>query len=82
MSEKKQDESTVSSDQAGTSGQAGQSSTGSGPTFTESPDPLAGVKKSATSILDSMEGKSVSMKTYVGSIIAVVVLMLLARCGG
>lgn len=54
----------------------------SGPTFTESPDPLAGVKKSTGDILDSMEGKTVSMKTYVGTIIGVIVLMLLARCGG
>jgi len=59
-----------------------QSSSQSGPTFTESPDPLAGVKKSASSVMDSMEGKTVSMKTYVGSIIGVIVLMLLARCGG
>jgi len=29
-----------------------------------------------------MEGKTVSMKVYVGTIVAVVVLMLLARCGG
>ena len=53
-----------------------------GPTFTESPDPLAGVRKGASDMLNSMEGKTVSMKTYVGTIIAVVVLMLLARCGG
>lgn len=59
-----------------------QSSSQSGPTFTESPDPLAGVKKGAADVMDSMEGKTVSMKTYVGTIIAVIVLMLLARCGG
>ena len=53
-----------------------------GPTFTQAPDPLAGVKKSASDVMDSMEGKTVSMKVYVGSIIGVVVLMLLARCGG
>jgi hypothetical protein len=29
-----------------------------------------------------MEGKTVSMKLYVGTIIGVVVLMMLARCGG
>jgi hypothetical protein len=29
-----------------------------------------------------MEGKTVSMKLYIGTIIAIVVLMLLARCGG
>jgi len=59
-----------------------QSSSQDGPAFTEAPDPLAGVKKSASSVMDSMEGKTVSMKTYVGTIIAVIVLMLLARCGG
>ncbi len=56
---------------------------GSGPKFTEAPgDPLAGVKKGAADVMASMEGKTVSMKTYVGTIIAVIVLMLLARCGG
>lgn len=59
-----------------------QSAHQSGPTFTESPDPLAGVKKATKHTMDSMEGKTVSMKTYVGSIIGVIVLMLLARCGG
>ncbi len=54
----------------------------SGPQFTPGPDPLAGVKKGAANLLDSMEGKTVSMKVYVGSIIAVIVLMMLARCGG
>jgi len=29
-----------------------------------------------------MDGKTVSMKIYVGTIIGVIVLMLLARCGG
>jgi len=54
-----------------------------GPKFTEAPaDPLAGVKKGASSVMDSMEGKTVSMKVYVGTIIGVIVLMLLARCGG
>ena len=53
-----------------------------GPTFTQAPDPLAGVKKSASDVMDSMEGKTVSMKVYVGTIIAIVVLMTLARCGG
>ncbi len=53
----------------------------SGPTFTEAPDPLAGVKKGAADVMASMEGKAVSMKTYVGTIVAVIVLMLLARCG-
>ena len=53
-----------------------------GPTFNEAPDPLAGVKKTSQDVWDSMEGKTVSMRTYVGSIVAVIVLMLLARCGG
>ena len=59
-----------------------QPSTQSGPQFNETPDPLAGVKKGASDVLDSMEGKTVSMKVYVGTIIGVIVLMLLARCGG
>ena len=53
-----------------------------GPKFTESPDPLAGIKKGASDVMASMEGKTVSMKLYVGTIIGVVILMLLARCGG
>lgn len=53
-----------------------------GPKFNEAPDPLAGVKKAASNVNASMEGKTVSMRTYVGSIIAVIVLMMLARCGG
>lgn len=53
-----------------------------GPNFEKGPDPLAGMKKGAEDVLSSMDGKSVSMKTYVGTIIGVVVLMLLARCGG
>ena len=59
-----------------------QDSSQSGPKFTTAPDPLAGVKKGAANALESMEGKTVSMKVYVGSIIGVIVLMLLARCGG
>ena len=59
-----------------------QPSTQSGPTFTKGPDPLAGVKKGAADAMASMDGKTVSMKVYVGSIVGVVVLMLLARCGG
>lgn len=54
----------------------------SGPTFTEAPRPLDGVKKGASDVWDSMEGKTVSMRTYVGTIIGVIILMLLARCGG
>lgn len=54
-----------------------------GPTFTKAPgDPLAGVKKGASDVMARMEGKTVSMKVYVGTIIGVIVLMLLARCGG
>ncbi len=59
-----------------------QDSTQSGPTFTKGPDPLAGVKKGAAYAMASMEGKTVSMKVYVGTIVGVIVLMLLARCGG
>ena len=83
MSEDKQQNSSDSSESETNSRDTAQErSSASGPTFTESPDPLAGVKKSTGDILDSMEGKTVSMKTYVGSIIGVIVLMLLARCGG
>ncbi len=53
-----------------------------GPKFTESPDPLAGIKKGVSDTMANMEGKTVSMKLYVGTIIGVVILMLLARCGG
>jgi hypothetical protein len=59
-----------------------QYSTQSGPTFEKGSDPLAGVKKGASEAMASMEGKTVSMKVYVGSIVGVIVLMLLARCGG
>ena len=62
--------------------EAPQSSAQDGPTFTESPDPLAGMKKGASDVMQSMEGKTVSMKTYVGTIIGVIILMMLARCGG
>lgn len=59
-----------------------QSTSQDGPTFTKGPDPLAGVKKGASDVMDSMEGKTVSLKTYVGTIVGIIVLMLLARCGG
>ncbi len=62
--------------------QAPERSASSGPTFTKGPDPLAGVKKGASDAMASMEGKTVSMKLYVGTIIGIVVLMMLARCGG
>ena len=59
-----------------------QNSTPSGPKFTKGPDPLAGVRKGASDAMAGMEGKTVSMKLYVGTIVGVVLLMLLARCGG
>ena len=59
-----------------------QGSDQSGPKFTDAPDPLASVKKGAADVMASMEGKTVSMKVYVGTIVGVIVLMLLARCGG
>jgi len=59
-----------------------QGSTQSGPTFTKGSDPLAGIKKGAADAMASMEGKTVSMKVYVGSIVGIIVMMLLARCGG
>lgn len=55
----------------------------SGPKFEDSaPDPLAGFRRWSSELWDSMEGKTVSMRAYVGSLAAVIVLMLLARCGG
>ena len=62
--------------------QHSQDANQSGPTFSKAPDPLAGVKKGAANALASMEGKTVSMKVYVGTVIGIIVLMLLARCGG
>jgi hypothetical protein len=59
-----------------------QATTQSGPKFTKGPNPLAGLRQNAADAMESMEGKTVSMKVYVGSIIGVIVLMLLARCGG
>jgi hypothetical protein len=54
----------------------------SGPTFTESPDPLSGIRKATGEAWKSTEGKTVSMRVYIGSIVGVIILMLLARCGG
>jgi hypothetical protein len=54
----------------------------SGPTFTESPDPLGGLRKATGDAWKSTAGRTVSMRVYIGSILAVVILMLLARCGG
>ena len=62
--------------------EAGRSKTTSGVQWEQTPDPMAGVKKGAADMLGKMEGKTVSMKTYVGSIVGVILLMLLARCGG
>ena len=59
-----------------------QGSTQSDPTFTKGSDPLAGVKKGVADAMASMEGKTVSMKVYVGTIVGIIVMMLLARCGG
>ena len=54
-----------------------------GPNFTNAPgDPIAGIKKGASDVMASMEGKTVSMKVYVGTIVGIIILMLLARCGG
>jgi hypothetical protein len=83
MSEDQKTDTEETSEASAAEGSDEQQSTAqNGPTFTEGPDPLAGVKKGASDVLDSMEGKTVSMKTYVGTIIGVIVLMLLARCGG
>ena len=54
----------------------------SGPTFTESPDPLSGVRKATGEAWKRTEGKTVSMRVYIGSILAVIIVMMLARCGG
>ena len=54
----------------------------SGPNFTESPDPLSGVRRAAADSWKSTEGKTVSMRVYIGSILGVIILMMLARCGG
>jgi len=87
VSNDKKDDATISSEDTDSVAEPlqeeqGQDSVQSGPKFTAGPDPLAGVKKGASDVMASMEGKTVSMKVYVGTIIAVVVLMLLARCGG
>ncbi len=81
MSDDKNKESTEDAGAEGASGTE-QKSSQSGPKFEESPSPLDGVSKVGGDVWNSMEGKTVSMRTYVGSIIAVIVLMMLARCGG
>ena len=59
-----------------------QKPTQSGPVFTKSPDPLSGVRKVTDKAWKSTEGKTVSMRVYIGSIIGVIVLMLVAQCSG
>jgi hypothetical protein len=86
VSNDKTNESTESAENQDAAAEPGpeqqqQQSSQNGPNFTESPDPLAGVKKTTSDLMASMEGKTVSMKLYIGTIIAIVVLMLLARCG-
>ena len=82
MSSDEKNEATNNSADDSSAANAGRGSAPNGPQFTEGPDPLAGVKKGAADVMDSMEGKTVSMKVYVGTIIGVVVLMLLAQCSG
>lgn len=84
MSEENKTETPKSDDAAADSAaeKPEQQSTESGPTFTKGSDPLAGVKKGASDVMANMEGKTVSMKLYVGTIVGVIVLMMLARCGG
>lgn len=71
-----------SSDPAGDAPAEAPRATQSGPTFNEAPDPLAGARRAASDAWKSTEGRTVSLRVYVGSIVAVVVLMTLARCGG
>ena len=73
---------TPTSKGAGDSAEKAQEPKQSGPTFTESPDPLKGLRKATGDAWKSTEGRTVSMRVYIGSILAVVILMLLARCGG
>ena len=81
MSEEKSGDATDSSSVDETPEDQGKP-TQSGPTFTESPDPLSSARKATSDAWKSTEGKTVSMRVYIGSIIGVVVLMMLARCGG
>lgn len=81
MNEQKSGEAPESKS-AGETPEPEQKSSRSGPVFTESPDPLSGVKKATGDAWKSTEGKTVSMRVYIGSIAAVIILMLLARCGG
>lgn len=81
MSEEKNND-APESESAGETSEGQQKPTQSGPAFSESPDPMAGVRKATGDAWKSTEGKTVSMRVYIGSIIGVVVLMMLARCGG
>jgi hypothetical protein len=60
----------------------GEKRTQSGPTFTESPDPLSGLRKIVGEAWKSTEDKTVSMRVYLGSIVGVIILMMLALCSG
>lgn len=74
-------ENTAAEDNAAEKDAAGSGQRG--PKFTKPPgNPLAGIQKGASDVLASMEGKTVSLKVYVGTIAGIVLLMLLARCGG
>ncbi len=77
-----QTESTDSTEETSKSGPTFGEDAKSGPGFESSPDPLAGVKKAGNEAWQATEGKTVSMRLYIGSIAAVIILMLLARCGG
>ena len=52
------------------------------PAFNDAPDPLSGISRWASDTWRSTEGRTVSMRVYIGTVIGVVVLMMLARCGG
>ena len=81
MSEEKSGE-TPESTSVDETPEAEQKKTQTGPVFTESPDPLSGVRGFTGDLWRSTEGKTVSMRVYIGSIAGVIILMVLARCGG
>lgn len=81
MSEQK-DAGASEPDAIGDAPEAERKETQDGPTFTKSPDPLSGVRKAGSEAWNKTEGKTVSMRVYIGSIAAVIILMMLARCGG
>ena len=81
MNEEKSNE-AFEQDSVDETGEEEPKSTQSGPTFTESPDPLSGVRQATGDAWKSTEGKTVSMRVYIGSILGVIILMMLARCGG